>query len=421
MSFRMLTVLVDSDDANAEILTKRTTIPAVSDSGPSKDPAAVDTGRYPPLLMISFLTAEHDRPQAPDRHFAAQHNTSRNDGRASPEAPPAGPPILPDTRPVRKPTENTTAPNSDAEHDSDDSDSRSSRFRLNLGSFAYASDSRSSSRASRPPARTYHSNSGRESSTPISDASSVQKARRARTKKAILDHGATEAEIASLTKCASCDWSWTTRKANDVKVRHMEDCAKKKGFDQETMRIRLRRVLDETPERPLSKGKSKGKAKAAAEPDDEPKTFMEEVVEQAAPKRKGRRRVVQSTVKDIAQTSDAIFSRLGAVLGRQEQQEENAEPPRTQPFGRSALAAALSRPGRKGISGFGSSNSDAEDDGLPLSQPLTPSKRQARNPPGPISPLSPSRRGNSHKDDSVLSVCPVLCISLSAVSKKVDV
>lgn len=328
-------------------------------------------------------------------------------------------------------------------HDSDDSD-EGSNFRLKLNRFSYSSDSlsRSSSRASRPPApvRTYSSRSN-GASTPVSDPppTNANKSKRSRTKKIYPELGATDSELASLKKCAVCDLAWTVRKSAAQKAIHIQSCAAKKCYDQETVRIRLRRALDESPEPPKAKGK--GKVEAVECADSELKTYLEDVVDEStAAKRKGRRPEVKSTIQNFNEnfhhqanviasrarsfldltrnrqssgpvlSSSAVKGGSSVTLRRHENQEseENAEPPLTQILASSSLGVRLGpRSGSRGISGF-ESISDVEDDNSP---PLTqPSKlgasRLAVNGPS-ISgfiPLSPSKRSN--RDSSIISVCP---------------
>ncbi|RDB22532.1 hypothetical protein Hypma_010039 [Hypsizygus marmoreus] len=123
-----------------------------------------------------------------------------------------------------------------------------------------------------------------------------------------------DAELAKLTKCVSCDIRWTARKTAPQKMMHVQSCAKKNSFNDETIRILIRKELDNTT---VTSTNGKGKAKATAgstEPTGS-QTYLEAIVADAAPKKKGRRLEASETVKNITLTRDAILDKARTVLG----------------------------------------------------------------------------------------------------------
>ncbi|KAG6854859.1 hypothetical protein C0991_012049 [Blastosporella zonata] len=118
-----------------------------------------------------------------------------------------------------------------------------------------------------------------------------------------------DSELGRVLKCVSCDIRWTSRKTAAQKMLHVQSCAKKKHLTDETVRILLRKEID-SHALDTSPDKGKGKAKAT-----EFQTFLEEVVAEAAPRKKGRRLEVQETVKTVSQTRDLILNKARAVIG----------------------------------------------------------------------------------------------------------
>ncbi|KAG6911228.1 hypothetical protein DXG01_003095 [Tephrocybe rancida] len=117
-------------------------------------------------------------------------------------------------------------------------------------------------------------------------------------------------ELGRVMSCVSCDIRWTARKTASQKMLHIQACAKRKALTDETIRVLLRKEIDSYVEDAAPR-KGKGKEKATIEPE----TFLEKVVTDAAPKKKGRRLKVQETVRSVSQTRHLILDRARAVIG----------------------------------------------------------------------------------------------------------
>ncbi|KAG5648934.1 hypothetical protein DXG03_000283 [Asterophora parasitica] len=202
-----------------------------------------------------------------------------------------------------------------------------------------------------------------------------------------------DVELSMLSKCVGCEVHWTARKTVAQKMLHVQACAKKKYLDDATVRILIRKEIDSAMAiaAPMkSKGEGKGKADEAV---SGPRTFLEEVVAEAAPRRKGRRLDTRETVQSVAQTRDLILDRARAVIGTtfplSEDQNISVRTqavgpyrlglgssmlPSTQAFGASGLAqqhlAATT------LLGFGPQLVDNElsDAEMPATQPFAPSR-----------------------------------------------
>jgi len=112
-----------------------------------------------------------------------------------------------------------------------------------------------------------------------------------------------DADLAKLGKCVSCDLRWTARKTAHQKMIHIQACAKKHSFTDETVRILIRKEIDLlTP----------NKAGCIS---TESNTYMEDIVAHAAPRKKGRRQKAAETVQTIEVTRSTILNRAQAVLG----------------------------------------------------------------------------------------------------------
>ncbi|KAJ7682650.1 hypothetical protein DFH06DRAFT_1119843 [Mycena polygramma] len=104
-------------------------------------------------------------------------------------------------------------------------------------------------------------------------------------------------ELRKLVKCVSCDIAWTARKSAAQKLVHsvlsIRSCGKKNGFTDDTMRHLIRKELDSMPDEP---GPSNRNGKAPLVP-TERTTLLEDVVRDAAPKRKGKRKAAVDILK----------------------------------------------------------------------------------------------------------------------------
>jgi len=63
--------------------------------------------------------------------------------------------------------------------------------------------------------------------------------RRRVPKKVHMNLNSFQSDIARVSRCVCCSISWTTRKTAVQKMDHIQRCAKKKGYDDETIRILL--------------------------------------------------------------------------------------------------------------------------------------------------------------------------------------
>ena len=113
-----------------------------------------------------------------------------------------------------------------------------------------------------------------------------------------------DADLAKLGKCVSCDLRWTARKTAHQKMIHIQTCAKKHAFTDETVRILIRKEIDNVT--------AHNKAACILM---ESNTYMEDIVAHAAPRKKGRRQRVAETVQTIQVTRSTILNRAQAVLG----------------------------------------------------------------------------------------------------------
>lgn len=174
-----------------------------------------------------------------------------------------------------------------------------------------------------------------------------------------------------LAKCPACQISWTTRKSSSAKEEHIIRCGKKAGMTTDQLLEGIRAQLESAP---LDASKGKGKAKAGnqallAPIPEAPKTFMGDVVDAAAPKKRTRKKSPDPiTVKPAGETHNTILDRAKALLMDTQpekltvasssklpplrsnsdvqlvEEEENHPPPPTQAFGKSRLAAAFRKP-----------------------------------------------------------------------------
>ncbi|KAJ6486382.1 hypothetical protein C8R47DRAFT_1196572 [Mycena vitilis] len=196
-----------------------------------------------------------------------------------------------------------------------------------------------------------------------------------------------DTELKKLVKCVSCDIAWTARKSAAQKLVHIRSCGKKNGFTDDTMRHLIRKELDSMPAEP---GPSNRNGKAPLVP-TERTTLLEDVVRDAAPKRKGKRKPAADILKSVSETRENILGRARQVLGSGHSSDgENfvpqtqaitgdahatAQPCATQAFGSSRLGQ---QQGYKPLF-HGDEDSDDEEPNLPpATQAFAPSKLGAR-------------------------------------------
>ncbi len=140
--------------------------------------------------------------------------------------------------------------------------------------------------------------------------------------------------VAKLTKCVSCDAQWTTRKSASQKTKHIQSCARKKGFTPDTIRVALLKEVERMKANTVNRSERKDK-----EPRPSENTLLENTVNAVAMGKKARHRA-KKTVESIAVTRNIILDRAKQVLAsRTPPIGDDDEPPMpsTQPFGQSAL------------------------------------------------------------------------------------
>ena len=138
---------------------------------------------------------------------------------------------------------------------------------------------------------------------------------------------------------------------------HMKNCARKHAYDEETMQILLQtEVRNFVP----SKKVVKGKARLVSEEPASKKTILEDVLVDAAPKKKAKRQQHESLLSNVSQTRPTILARAQEILapnppnhydnprrgldqdkgsfGQDRNPDDSMKFPSTQEFGKSALA-----------------------------------------------------------------------------------
>ncbi|KAJ3921537.1 hypothetical protein F5877DRAFT_35823 [Lentinula edodes] len=117
--------------------------------------------------------------------------------------------------------------------------------------------------------------------------------------------------ISRLLMCVCCNLKWTTRKSVSQKLTHFKTCAKKHGVQDDTLVDLIRKGIMVSPA-----VQPKGKGTSIVVDDASPKTFFDEVMHDAAPKKRTRRQEVKSTVKDIAEMRNAILLKARAIVAK---------------------------------------------------------------------------------------------------------
>lgn len=204
---------------------------------------------------------------------------------------------------------------------------------INLRGFAYL--------AARPQINA--ASSGARASTPSRTGSSCglePKSKKRNRANCFVDDLPSD-HVAKLTKCVSCDARWTTRKSASQKTKHIQSCARKKGFTPDTIRIALSKEVENVKANSRNKSGRKDK-----ETDPSENTLLENTVK-AGDKGKKTRHRAQKTVESIIVTRNSILDRAKQILrydtqptgdnGDTDVHDDERPMPSTQPFGRSAL------------------------------------------------------------------------------------
>ncbi|KAF7355444.1 hypothetical protein MSAN_01461200 [Mycena sanguinolenta] len=197
-----------------------------------------------------------------------------------------------------------------------------------------------------------------------------------------------DSELAKLVKCVSCDLSWTTRKTGAQKILHIRSCAKKTGLTDDTVRLLIRKELDNPANDP---GPSNRNGKATLVPAPRT-TLLEDTVRDAGPRRKGKRKEVVNNLKSVSETHDNIRDKARMVFGPAPSSDDDSFPVQTQAVTANKPSAAqencatqafgTSRLGQQHRykSLLGGQDSDDEPDALPATQAFAPSKLGGRTP-----------------------------------------
>ncbi|KAJ7044487.1 hypothetical protein C8F04DRAFT_1249772 [Mycena alexandri] len=254
---------------------------------------------------------------------------------------------------------------------------------LNLARFAF----------NKPRPLQHRNSASTVGSTSNSDSQAKPPAKKtARSSSKRLEGEFSDTELKKLAKCVGCDIAWTTRKSAVQKMAHIRSCAKKTGLTDVTVRALIRKEIDSAPSDP---GPSNRKRKTLEDVPTTHTTLLEDVVRDAAPKRKGKRKAVVDTLKSVSETRENIRDRAQMVFGagpspdgdsfivqtqaiRADTFGTTQGPYATQAFGPSRLGQQWgSKP-----SLFGDQDSEGEPDLPPATQGFAPSKLGARKTTG---------------------------------------
>jgi hypothetical protein len=174
-----------------------------------------------------------------------------------------------------------------------------------------------------------------------------------------------DARLAKLSRCVSCELKWTTRKTVVEKVKHVSTCAKKHGLEDATLSALIEKELgQDAPARPSLK---KGPLKLPTDGPHSPKTLLAHVRQVEEPK-KGRKPPFIGSVQNPETAASIIRTRAREVLGLGGSGRPSSPPrltvsgirflskeviagpaaaatelPSTQPFRKSALAVGQSK------------------------------------------------------------------------------
>ncbi|KAJ7094627.1 hypothetical protein B0H15DRAFT_830270 [Mycena belliarum] len=255
--------------------------------------------------------------------------------------------------------------------------------------------------------RTFSSTAGSHSSNDTRARAPTKHVAREPSTRSVADFSDTE--LKKLVKCVSCDIAWTARKSAAQKLVHIRTCAKKNGLTDETVRILIRKEVDAAP---IDAGPSKRKGKAPMDEPVTPATLLEDVVRDAAPKRKGKRKETVDALKSVSETRETILERARVLLDVGPFSNEQSfvvqtqalsstgpttVPEPTQAFGVSRLGQ---RQGSK-LSLLRKQDSDSEPELPPTTQAFAPSKLGARPASSRWGYESESERESSASDRDV--------------------
>jgi hypothetical protein len=146
----------------------------------------------------------------------------------------------------------------------------------------------------------------------------------------VSDYSFTDSQLQNLTRCVCCQNQWTTRKSASGKLNHIQKCARKNSLTEEAVRLMIEQDLQAlATQGDLMKGTGK-----QATP--KPATLLEAVVADTTTKVKGRRKEVPTTILQVAETHQAIYSRA-KTLFEDPEESDTSRFPVTQGFAPSKL------------------------------------------------------------------------------------
>jgi hypothetical protein len=140
-------------------------------------------------------------------------------------------------------------------------------------------------------------------------------------------------DVTKISRCVCCNVQWTARKSGAQKMIHIQSCAKKHAFDSETINLLIQKQI--SLEEPVVK-----------------KTLLENVLVDAAPKQKvKRRKKEEGSLRTVSTSRASILARAQGILSTPVDDFKyqngstfaglthgHSELPSTQAFGRSGLA-----------------------------------------------------------------------------------
>ena len=144
--------------------------------------------------------------------------------------------------------------------------------------------------------------------------------------------GFTSKQLSQISKCVSCEMSWTTRKTSAQKVIHFKSCAKKKRLQEDTVRVLLARELDKAVSEKENENTRKKQGADA-------RTLLDAVVNRKLDQKGSKKIVIAPTIKTVGETRDSILDKARSLLSNPV--DSLACLPSTQSFGASALGTNL--------------------------------------------------------------------------------
>lgn len=168
--------------------------------------------------------------------------------------------------------------------------------------------------------------------------------------------------VDKILRCVCCKVQWTTRKSGAQKMTHIQSCAKKHALDSETINVLIQKQI--SLEEPFVK-----------------RTLFENVLVDATPKQKVKRRKKEGSLKTVSTSRASILARARDILSTSTDDgkyqngstvagsQGHSELPSTQAFGRSGLAQMQNfESNALSLDGPGMSD-DSSDQGISEAQP----------------------------------------------------